>query len=147
MSATHSAEVERYLLDLQDRLCAAIERADGRARFREDRWQRAEGGGGRTRVLTDGAVFEQAGVNFSSVGGDTLPPAAAKVIHREHSVLQRRVSALLACCWYYLRVARYFSLWSLCALGVLCVLLASLRTLRFRDPLITTRRPRAAATA
>jgi coproporphyrinogen III oxidase len=76
MPATHSAEVERYLLDLQDRLCAAIERADGRATFREDRWQRAEGGGGRTRVLTDGAVFEQAGVNFSSVGGQQLPPAA-----------------------------------------------------------------------
>lgn len=76
MSATHSAEVERYLLDLQDRLCAVIERADGSARFREDRWERAEGGGGRTRVLTDGAVFEQAGVNFSSVNGEKLPPAA-----------------------------------------------------------------------
>jgi coproporphyrinogen III oxidase len=76
MSATHSAEVERYLLDLQDRLCAVIEHADGEVRFREDRWQRAEGGGGRTRVLTAGAVFEQAGVNFSSVNGDNLPPAA-----------------------------------------------------------------------
>jgi coproporphyrinogen III oxidase len=76
MSETHSAEVERYLLDLQDRLCAAIERADGRAAFREDRWHRTEGGGGRTRVLTEGAVFEQAGVNFSSVGGQQLPPAA-----------------------------------------------------------------------
>jgi coproporphyrinogen III oxidase len=76
MSDTHSAEVERYLLDLQDRLSGAIERSDGRAVFREDRWQRAEGGGGRTRVLTDGAVFEQAGVNFSSVNGRELPPAA-----------------------------------------------------------------------
>jgi coproporphyrinogen III oxidase len=76
MSETHSTDVERYLLDLQDRLCAAIERADGRERFREDRWQRAEGGGGRTRVLTGGAVFEQAGVNFSSVNGQQLPPAA-----------------------------------------------------------------------
>ena len=76
MSATHSAEVETYLLDLQDRLCAALELADGSAAFREDRWQRAEGGGGRTRVLTEGAVFEQAGVNFSSVSGQQLPPAA-----------------------------------------------------------------------
>jgi len=76
MSEMHGAEVERYLLDLQDRLCAAIERADGRAAFHEDRWQRPEGGGGRTRVLTDGAVFEQAGVNFSSVSGQQLPPAA-----------------------------------------------------------------------
>src|ERR1700759_5256017 len=76
MSDTRCAEVERYLLDLQERLCAAIERADGRAAFREDRWQRAEGGGGRTRVLTDGDAFEQAGVNFSSVSGQQLPPAA-----------------------------------------------------------------------
>ena len=76
MSETHSAEVERYLLDLQDRLCAAVERSDGRETFREDRWQRAEGGGGRTRVLTGGAVFEQAGVNFSSVSGRQLPAAA-----------------------------------------------------------------------
>ena len=42
MSDSHSADVERYLLDLQDRLCAEIERADGRAIFREDRWQRPE---------------------------------------------------------------------------------------------------------
>ncbi len=76
MSDSHSAAVECYLLDLQDRLCAAIENADRRATFREDKWQRAEGGGGRTRVLTDGAAFEQAGVNFSSVGGEQLPPAA-----------------------------------------------------------------------
>jgi coproporphyrinogen III oxidase len=76
MSETHSADVERYLLGLQDRLCAAIERADGGETFREDRWQRAEGGGGCTRVLTGGAVFEQAGVNFSSVNGAQLPPAA-----------------------------------------------------------------------
>ena len=68
--------VRDYLTGLQDRICQAIEAADGQTRFREDRWQRAEGGGGRTRVLSDGAVFEQAGVNFSSVGGPQLPPAA-----------------------------------------------------------------------
>ena len=49
---------------------------DGDARFREDAWQRAEGGGGRTRVLVDGAVFEQGGVNYSQVEGAQLPPAA-----------------------------------------------------------------------
>ncbi|NOJ99281.1 coproporphyrinogen III oxidase, partial [Corallococcus coralloides] len=50
--------VRTYLTDLQDRICAAIEAVDGQARFQEDLWQRAEGGGGRTRVLRDGAVFE-----------------------------------------------------------------------------------------
>jgi coproporphyrinogen III oxidase len=117
------AAVDAFLTGLQARLCAALERADGAARFAEDVWQRAEGrrsvevaaesapnelpsphhptmassspaasarddggrpaaadslsGGGRTRVLRDGAVFEQAGVNFSHVGGDRLPPAAS----------------------------------------------------------------------
>jgi coproporphyrinogen III oxidase len=69
--------VRAYLTDLQDRICAAIESADGRARFQEDLWQRAEGGGGRTRVLRDGAVFEQAGIGFSDVAGSRLPPSAS----------------------------------------------------------------------
>ena len=76
MTASFTAAVETYLHDLQDRICAEIERVDGRAMFREDRWERAEGGGGRTRVLVDGETFEQAGVNFSHVKGTQLPPAA-----------------------------------------------------------------------
>jgi len=68
--------VETFLRDLQDRICAAIENIDGQATFTEDAWVREAGGGGRTRVLRNGAVFEQAGVNFSRVHGDTLPPAA-----------------------------------------------------------------------
>ncbi len=77
VDANHSAAlVETWLRDLQDRLCAAIEAADGSARFSEDAWQRAEGGGGRTRVMKNGAVFEQGGVNFSRVEGSRLPPAA-----------------------------------------------------------------------
>jgi len=68
--------VETFLRDLQDRICAAVENIDGQARFTEDAWVREAGGGGRTRVLRNGAVFEQAGVNFSRVHGDTLPPAA-----------------------------------------------------------------------
>jgi coproporphyrinogen III oxidase len=75
--ADNLAAVERYLRDLQDRICAALERADGAARFAEDLWQRPEGGGGRSRVLKDGAVFEQGGVNFSRVDGARLPPAAS----------------------------------------------------------------------
>ena len=75
--------VRDYLTDLQDRICAAIEAADGSARFHEDGWSRAPGdpspirGGGRTRVLRDGAVFEQAGIGFSDVSGDRLPPSAS----------------------------------------------------------------------
>jgi len=69
--------VERYLRDLQDRICAALEAADGGARFVEDAWQRAEGGGGRSRVLKEGGVFEQGGVNFSRVEGARLPPSAS----------------------------------------------------------------------
>lgn len=69
-------EVAQYLRRLHDELTAAIEAADGAGRFRRDVWRRAEGGGGETRVLRDGAVFEQAGINFSHVQGERLPPSA-----------------------------------------------------------------------
>ncbi len=70
--------VKAYLLSLQDAICADLEAADGEAKFVEDAWTRDGrlGGGGRTRVMTDGAVFEKGGVNFSYVQGDTLTPAA-----------------------------------------------------------------------
>ncbi len=68
--------VKQYLLGLQDRICSALESEDGAQKFNEDAWDRPEGGGGRSRVLTEGAVFEQAGVNFSHVFGKTLPPSA-----------------------------------------------------------------------
>jgi coproporphyrinogen III oxidase len=76
--AEEALAVQRYLLDLQDRLCAALEEVevDGRARFQEDDWERPEGGGGRSRVLAGGAVLEQAGVGFSRVFGDGMPAAA-----------------------------------------------------------------------
>lgn len=67
--------VRAYLLSLQDSICTALTAADGRT-FQEDTWTRPEGGGGRSRVLTDGAVFEKAGVGFSHVSGATLPPSA-----------------------------------------------------------------------
>lgn len=68
--------VHAYLLDLQDRICAELAAVDG-GRFHEDSWDRPDGGGGRSRVLADGAVFEQAGVNFSHVHGDRLPATAS----------------------------------------------------------------------
>jgi coproporphyrinogen III oxidase len=71
-----SEQVRNYLLKLQDSICAAFEKADGTARFREDNWSRDEGGGGRSRVMEDGAVFEKAGINFSHVFGTRLPPSA-----------------------------------------------------------------------
>ncbi|WP_213989892.1 oxygen-dependent coproporphyrinogen oxidase [Sodalis sp. dw_96] len=68
--------IKRFLLDLQDRICAALASEDGGAVFKEDLWRREEGGGGRSRVLTGGRLFEQAGVNFSHVSGATLPASA-----------------------------------------------------------------------
>lgn len=68
--------VRNYLLDLQDRICKAIETADG-ASFQEDLWERPGGGGGRTRILAEGALFERAGIGFSHVFGASLPAAAS----------------------------------------------------------------------
>jgi len=67
--------VKTYLLDLQARISSTLGALDGQA-FQEDSWVRAEGGGGRSRVLAGGELFEQAGVNFSDVTGHRLPPAA-----------------------------------------------------------------------
>jgi len=78
MSQPDINAIRAYFTDLQDRICQQLEQADGGAKFIEDNWQRegSGGGGGRTRVLTDGAVFEQGGVNFSQVTGDSLPASA-----------------------------------------------------------------------
>ena len=77
------AAVKTFLLDLQDRICTALEEQDGQASFVEDAWDReeAEGhlaltGGGRTRVIADGGVIEKGGVNFSHVKGERLPASA-----------------------------------------------------------------------
>lgn len=68
--------IKTYLLGLQQDICTQLEAEDGAATFLRDEWLRPAGGGGLTRVLTDGAVFEKAGVNFSHVQGDCLPPSA-----------------------------------------------------------------------
>lgn len=98
-AAPDLASVKAYLLDLQDRICAALAAEDGEAGFATDEWTRAGtpdlaapsaggtgspataaspglGGGGRTRILAEGAVFEKAGVAFSHVTGQQLPPSA-----------------------------------------------------------------------
>ncbi|MDA8596212.1 oxygen-dependent coproporphyrinogen oxidase [Flavobacteriaceae bacterium] len=66
-----------YINNLQDKICAAVEQVDGKAKFKEDLWDRPEGGGGRTRVITNGKVFEKGGVNISAVHGD-LPELMQK---------------------------------------------------------------------
>lgn len=68
--------VKSYLLALQDDVCEQLEAEDGTGRFVEEEWEREAGGGGRTRVLSNGAVIEQGGVNFSHVYGDQMPPSA-----------------------------------------------------------------------
>jgi coproporphyrinogen III oxidase len=72
-------EPAAYFRDLQDRVCAALEQLDGAGRFHEDVWQREGGGGGQTRVLTGGDVFEKAGVNFSDVAGRLSEEFAGQV--------------------------------------------------------------------
>ncbi|MBT8063190.1 MAG: oxygen-dependent coproporphyrinogen oxidase [Gammaproteobacteria bacterium] len=71
----NTEQVKSYLLGLQDHICEVLSAEDGTS-FTEDNWQRAEGGGGRSRVLQGGALIEQGGVNFSHVFGDGLPPSA-----------------------------------------------------------------------
>ncbi|MDX1480791.1 MAG: oxygen-dependent coproporphyrinogen oxidase [Woeseiaceae bacterium] len=73
-----TAAVEAYLRDLQSSIVTHLEALDGRAGFARDSWRRPGGGGGESRVLTDGGVFEQAGVGFSDVHGDELPPSASR---------------------------------------------------------------------
>jgi coproporphyrinogen III oxidase len=68
--------VETYLRSLQDTITSKLEALDGKAHFKREQWTRPEGGGGESRVLKDGALFEQAGVNFSDVQGTKLPPSA-----------------------------------------------------------------------
>ena len=71
-------DVRNYLLSLQNRIVSELEHLDGKAVFHEDAWTRDAGGGGRSRVLKNGGVFEQAGVNFSHVFGTRLPSSATK---------------------------------------------------------------------
>ena len=90
------AQVKSYLLALQDSICAALSEEDGQAGFITEEWERPGGGGGRSRVLAEGAVFEKAGVNFSHVMGEGLPPSASasrpELAGRSFRPLARRAS-------------------------------------------------------
>ena len=76
-------KTKNLLLKLQDNICKGLENTDGNAKFTEESWIRQEGGGGRSRVLKNGSIFEQAGVNFSEVYGNELP----------HSIISQRPEA------------------------------------------------------
>lgn len=76
MSDVDKGAVKQYLLKLQDNVCQRLAAEDGSQQFAEDVWQREEGGGGRSRVLSDGAVIEKGGVNFSHVQGAKMPASA-----------------------------------------------------------------------
>ncbi|ESP91623.1 MULTISPECIES: oxygen-dependent coproporphyrinogen oxidase [Pseudoalteromonas] len=76
MSKVNLETVKAFLLQLQDDICQGLEQADGSGKFVEDSWERAEGGGGRTRVLKGGTVIEQGGVNYSHVFGASMPASA-----------------------------------------------------------------------
>ena len=76
MSQPNIQAVKEFLLGLQDNICQQLEAEDGKAKFIEETWDREEGGGGRSRVMADGAVFEQGGVNFSHVFGANMPASA-----------------------------------------------------------------------
>ena len=72
-----AAAFETWLRNLQSQICNALELQDGSGRFEVTTWEREEGGGGESRLLRDGTIFEQAGVNFSKVSGSELPPTAS----------------------------------------------------------------------
>lgn len=72
-----------YIYNLQDEICRALEDIDGKAVFREDNWDRDGGGGGRTRVIEKGSVFEKGGVNISTVHGE-LPGPIKKHFNVDH---------------------------------------------------------------
>lgn len=84
-----------YFQSLQDTICSALEAMDGASRFHEDRWQREGGGGGRTRVLLEGGVFEKAGVNFSDVFGEFSEEFARQIPGEGRSFTATGISLVL----------------------------------------------------
>ena len=93
--ADRNAQTRAYFKSLQDRICTALTAVDGKATFKEDHWQREGGGGGRSRVLTDGAVFEKAGVGFSDVEGEFSEQFASHIPGEGRSFTANGISLVL----------------------------------------------------
>jgi coproporphyrinogen III oxidase len=85
----------QFISALQDEICAALEDVDGTARFQEDRWNRAGGGGGITRVLQEGSVFEKAGVSTSVVHGELAEAFAHKLPGEGRQIFAAGISLVL----------------------------------------------------
>ncbi|MEP2509371.1 MAG: coproporphyrinogen III oxidase, partial [Reichenbachiella sp.] len=73
-------EIQEWFKYLQDDICNSLEKTDGQGQFKEDLWDRPEGGGGRTRVIIGGTIIEKGGVNFSAVNGPT-PTKILEALH------------------------------------------------------------------
>ena len=84
MIYSYKEEFTEFIRQLQDDICHALEKEDGKATFIEDHWEHESGGGGRTRVIRDGNVFENGGVNTSAVHG-TLPPSMMEYLGTGHN--------------------------------------------------------------
>lgn len=97
MQTAKPENVRQYLLELQDRICSALEANDGKANFSEESWSRDEGGGGRSRVIEGGAVFEKAGINFSDVQGTQLPASATAARPHLEGAAFRAMGVSLVC--------------------------------------------------
>jgi coproporphyrinogen III oxidase len=97
MSESLTVRTARYFRELQDLIVAALEEIDG-SRFREDAWEREGGGGGRSRVLLEGGVFEKAGVNFSEVHGEMAEEFARQIPGEGRSFTAAGVSLVLHPC-------------------------------------------------
>ncbi|MGV7960698.1 oxygen-dependent coproporphyrinogen oxidase [Photorhabdus tasmaniensis] len=76
MNTPNVNKIKSFFLSLQNEICQQLEQADGKGKFIEQCWQREDGGGGRSRIMKEGAIFEQAGANFSHVSGTMLPSSA-----------------------------------------------------------------------
>ena len=76
---TRQSRAAAYFRSLQDTICFALAKLDGQGEFGEDNWERQDGGGGRSRVMMEGGLFEKAGVNFSEVHGEMSPEFASQV--------------------------------------------------------------------
>jgi coproporphyrinogen III oxidase len=87
--------MQRFVESLQDEICAGLEKADGAGRFREDQWRREGGGGGRSRVIEEGAVFEKGGVNVSSVHGELEPAFAERLPGEGRSFFATGISLVI----------------------------------------------------
>jgi len=96
--------VSQFMKQLQDEICTGLEGVDGGGKFKEDSWQREEGGGGRSRVLSDGGVLEQGGVNFSEVWGSHYRPRfSSSALKRQDMVFMPQVRR-----WCYIPVVPTF---------------------------------------